>query len=121
MDNFKPKAPRVIGDLLGGIRALALIRAWHECAGPALLKQTRFMGLRPAGNDLELAVEVPDPVWRQELEFQKNEILSRYRAALRNEGFSESELPSRCSLGGAVSSLPLKSVDAKKRGSKKRV
>jgi hypothetical protein len=111
---------RKISDLMTGLLPLQLIRAWKECAGPALLSQTKFMGVLPNAGHKTLTLTVPDPLWRQELEFQKEEILQRYRDALRRIGCPDAEMPTRCSLG-PVTSLPLKTVNSQKGRGKKRI
>src|SRR4051812_10332033 len=82
--NWKPDNPnlRKVSDVIGGLRPFRLIRAWRTCAGPPLLAQTRFLGVHQEAQGLGLRLEVPDPVWRQELEFQKEDILKAYREAL---------------------------------------
>jgi hypothetical protein len=111
---------RKISELMTGLLPLQLIRAWKECAGPALLSQTKFMGVLPNAGHKTLMLEVPDPLWRQELEFQKEEILQRYRDALRRSGCPDAEMPTRCSLG-PVASLPFKTINAQKSRGKKRI
>ncbi len=83
---------------LWSLPALKLVKAWKDCAGPALLRQTRFLGVLQEGSEWVLRLEVPDPMWRQELDFQKEQILASFRQALSKLGYPESRMPTRCLL-----------------------
>jgi len=103
-----------VSDLLANMKAIKYIRAWKESAGPVLLKQAQFMGVQSGEDGLRLTLDVSDPLWRQELEYQKAEILRRFNEALQKAGIGSHELPTQCSLS-ARTSMPFKSVNAKER------
>lgn len=98
MANPKSRGPAAIGHLTHSIHALKLIRAWKECAGPALAAQVTFLGIHEREQKKILALEVKDPLWRQELEYQKASILSVYRQKLTSLGLHESALPQHIEL-----------------------
>lgn len=102
---------------MGQLRALSLIRAWHQSAGPVLLKQAQFFGVKGTPEGLCLQLHVADPLWRQELEFSKKEILQRFNQKLQALGLSAAACPKLCSLhfGAAV---PLKPIHPQKRRNK---
>lgn len=96
--NRGPASPKTIGQLAGSIHSLQMIKAWKECAGPALGAQVVFLGIQQIEGEQVLSLEVRDPLWRQELEYQKASILSAYSKKLKEKGFSERELPQRIEL-----------------------
>lgn len=102
-----------IASSLSAIKPLKLIRAWRDCAGPVLAEQTRFQGLKKSAIGPCLAIEVPDPAWRQELRFHMQDILGRFIGALRTQGFPEHEIPVAISLGSEAP-VPFKAVNAQK-------
>lgn len=85
--------PKKIGSLLNSIKAFKILDAWKEVAGPALLKVAEFQGISFHHGHRFLILIVKDSAWRQELEFQKNEILQRYCAALQKRGLKGFDLP----------------------------
>ena len=82
------------------LEPLMLIRAWKECAGPALLKQTRFLGVHFSNGVWVLKLEVSDPIWRQELEFQSQLILQAFHQKLREAHFSAAKFPQKVEILG---------------------
>lgn len=114
------QAPAKISELLSQMRYFQWMKAWKRCAGPVLFRQVRFLGIHRQGGSLCLRIEVPDPVWRQELIHQKTEILARYAQALQEEGISAQECPTEWSLG-PVAAVPLKARYAQKGRDKGRV
>ena len=101
-----------------------LVRAWKECAGPALQQQAVFLGIHPEGAARVLRLQVEDPLWRQELSLQTSSILETYRAKLLSLGFTEAEMPTHCSITSSVvttSKVPFKSRDPKNSRNKVRV
>ena len=96
------------------------IAAWQEAAGPALLKEVEFQGIQVVGSERWLRLRVKDAAWRAELEYQREEILNRYRRAFKNLGAFDYELPTDCSLG-ASTSLPVKAVNAQNSRNKRRI
>ena len=109
-----------INEILSHMRYFQWMKAWKRCAGPVLYKQVRFLGIHRYGGSFTLRIEVPDPVWRQELLHQKDEILARYKKMLMEEGIPEQECPTEWSLGsGPV--VPLKSRYPQKGRDKGRV
>jgi hypothetical protein len=117
--NRRPEA-KSVKDLLLKIPALKWGQAWKNCAGPALLKQAQFHGCTLEGFTRVLKISVPDPVWRQELEYQKNQILSRYVDCLKELGVEENEIPTKIILT-ANSPVPFKSWNSQTGGNKTRV
>jgi hypothetical protein len=113
-DDFQHR-PSKLSELLGGTKALKLISAWKKCAGPALDQQAQFVGVRLVESKRTLLLAIPDPVWRQELEFQKNEILKVYCKALEATGFPYSEIPTAIELlANEHSTLKGKAVHSQK-------
>lgn len=110
---------RKLSDLLGQLSYVAWMQAWRKTAGPVLLKQTNFMGIHRQKSGLALRIDVPDPMWRQELTYQKEELLKRFRKALDDLGVPASGQPTDILLGAA--SVPFKSGNAKKNWNKKGV
>ena len=110
-------AAKPLKDLLGHVNALKWVQAWRECAGPALLKQTYFYGCEREGWNRVLKLYVPDPLWRQELEFQKDAILKSYQAQLRKLGIEENEIPNRVYLM-AKPTVPFKPGNSEPRRNK---
>jgi len=105
MEQGESKSTGIAG-LLGQFKPLRLIRAWKKCAGPVLCKQSRFLGVHPhpkRPQSLQLLLEVADPIWRQEFQYQSADILERYRGALLAEGFTEAELPEFISIRAQLS------------------
>ena len=90
--------PSKIANSLGHLRAILYIRAWKQSAGPVLLKQAEFFGVRTTAEGLCLQLNVGDSLWRQELEFSKKDILERFNAALLKLGGTRAEMPQTCSL-----------------------
>jgi hypothetical protein len=107
-----------ISNALPGLRPLQLIRAWKECAGPALLQQVKFLGTAREEDGFCLRLEVPDPLWRQELEFQKDSILAAFNAKLASFGYPVMERPVRCKIlnAGAPGPATRNGKAAKRRG-----
>ncbi|MBS1985250.1 MAG: DUF721 domain-containing protein [Bdellovibrionales bacterium] len=101
------EGPQKLNGLLGSFKFIQWVRAWRKCAGPALRQQTRFMGLRWHGGKMCLHLEVADPVWRQELEYQKKDLLATFRKCLAEEKVPESEWPQDCLLA-AGATVPFK-------------
>jgi hypothetical protein len=100
---------RAVGDLLGNNPYLAWIRAWKHCAGPVLNSCCRFAGIETNSQGQRvLCLEVVDPLWRQELEYQRKELAQRFNQSLREFGGGESDLVDDCLLR-LQSSVPFKS------------
>jgi hypothetical protein len=106
--NSSQDSAKSIKDILSQVNALKWVQAWKECAGPALLKQAFFYGCEREGWNRVLKLHVPDPLWRQELEFQKDSILKNYQSQLRKLGIEENEIPNRVYLM-AKPTVPFKS------------
>ncbi|MEO5668327.1 MAG: DciA family protein [Bdellovibrionota bacterium] len=103
----KSGTPR-IGELLGDVRPLKLIRAWRLAAGPIFGAKAKFHGLQTnAAGERVLILDLDDPIWKQELLFQSQHLLDLYREALKAEGFRDFELPVKVSLTPSKA-LPLK-------------
>lgn len=111
---------KALGDLLLTQRSLVLVQAWRESCGPALLKHVAFGGIINDGRRRLLVLEVSDPIWRQELEYQKDSIVEAYSKTLRTYGFHDSELPNECSLR-MKASMPNGSLYAQKARNKERI
>ncbi len=110
-----------VGNLVGGLRALQLIRAWRSAAGPIFGAKAKFHGLhRNADGECVLILDLDDPIWKQELLFQSAHLLELFRQALKTEGFSTSDLPVKVSLNPRQT-LPLKSGNPEFRGHKRRL
>ena len=107
-----------IWNILSHLKPLQLIRAWNDCAGPALLKQVRFLGLLQEDGLVWLRLEVPDPTWRQELEYQKEAILTAFNARLAESGYPKAERPTQCRLlnAGGIGPATRSAKGAKRRG-----
>lgn len=88
-------------DLLSNILVIRWMHAWQEAAGPIVGKQARFLGLQRRDGALTLCLEVTDPAWRQELEYEKNSLLERFNAALTRSGASPRQLPTNCHLNSS--------------------
>jgi len=113
----KNGVPR-IGDLMGDVRPLKLIRAWRLAAGPIFGAKAKFHGLqRNAAGEQTLVLDLDDPIWKQELLYQSQQLLQLFCEALRNEGFLKSELPTKISLT-PNKSLPFKPGNPQSRGHK---
>lgn len=102
---------------MGHLRSLLYIRAWKQSAGPVLLKQAEFFGLRSTPEGLCLQLNVKDSLWRQELEFSKKEILDRFNQTAVSMGLSRAECPQVCSLHFGAS-VPIKATGPQKRRNK---
>jgi hypothetical protein len=105
--NEAKQGPKPIQSLLAEIPAIKWAQAWKDCAGPALLKQTQFQGCVIEGNLRVLKICVPDPLWRQELEFQKENILKKYQSCLRSLNAETFMIPAKIVLS-SHSSMPFK-------------
>ena len=97
-----------LGEALLNIPTVKLIRCWKLCAGPALWKQTKFLGIKRGPQGQTLHILVKDPIWRQELYYQINDILNRFRHEMQKHNFANSQLPTRCVLH-SVESKPFRS------------
>ncbi len=107
--------PQKLGALTGHLSPLKWIRAWKMCAGPVLEKQAQFMGFRNSEVGRTLLIEVKDPLWRQELEFQKAGILKEYHKALEQLEVPEREWPKMLEiLANARSVTPRQAFSAQK-------
>ena len=100
-----------LSELLPQNRAIVMIEAWKECAGPAVLENVRFQGIHFNQGKRCLFLAVKDPVWRQELYYQKSIILERFNALLSKAGWPNHELPTDC-LFRLDSTVPLKSTNS---------
>lgn len=115
MSNGSP--PR-IGELVGGVKALQLVRAWRLAAGPIFGEKAKFHGLqRNAQNEWVLVLDLEDPIWKQELMYQSKALLEIFRETLRKQGFPVYELPVKVSLAPSKS-LPFQSGNPKPGGHK---
>jgi hypothetical protein len=85
-------------DVLKNNRALVLMEAWRECAGPAVSEHAKFMGVHNIHNRKTLLISVADPIWRQELFYQKEIILKRFIECLKKYRWPEKELPEICTI-----------------------
>lgn len=103
---------------MGGVKALAVIRAWKKVAGPIFGSKVKFHGIRrdPKGVRM-LVLDLQDPIWKQELLFESEKLLELYIAALKEEGVHPSEWPEKISLSPG-NSLPFESSHTKFRGHK---
>lgn len=94
--------PTPLSSLLGDLNVIRWIRAWKECAGPALIKQARFLGVHGARGKKELRLEVRDPVWRQELQYEAESLLRRYRETAAAFHVPAEDLPVTVRILGSV-------------------
>lgn len=93
---------------MGDVRALKLIRAWRVAAGPIFGAKAKFHGLQKnAAGEIQLVLDLDDPIWKQELLFQSQHLLSLFCEALKAEGLHKHEMPTKVSLT-PNKSLPFK-------------
>ncbi len=104
----KPSSIASVGDLMGGLKALSWIRAWRAAAGPIFGEKVKFYGIERHGARNILVLDLDDPIWKQELLFQKDTLLDLYRIELRKFGIPDSEIPQEISLN-PKKGLPFKS------------
>ena len=118
-------------DILGGIKALAYVRAWRETAGPVLVSKIEFHGVFRSGANLVLRIDCQDPVWRTELQYQTEELLCLYRKTLLGMGVRLEDQPVSIEMksaphsvrGGSKSngSLPVKPINPQQGRKKERI
>lgn len=96
---------------MGGLKALSWIRAWKAASGPIFGEKVKFYGIEqrgPHNNSYNvLVLDLADPIWKQELLYQKDTLLDLYRIELRKHGIPDSEIPREISLN-PKKSLPFK-------------
>ena len=79
-----------LNGLLNRNKLLVYADAWKTIAGPALTPLCEFQGVATGANGKRtLKIAIQDPLWRQELHYQKVDLLKRYNAALRERGLSK--------------------------------
>jgi len=119
------KAPRQISELFSNMDAYVLVSAWKECAGPVLCAQVDFCGVSQNAEGLRvLELRVQDPIWRQELEFQKKDIVERYNQSLLKLSKKSYLKVDLCSFGHSLSmksSMPVKALHSQKSRNIKRI
>jgi len=119
MDSAQNKGPQKLGTLTESLSALKWIRAWKSCAGPALEKNVQFLGFRKSESAITLLLEVKDPIWRQELEYQKLGILKEYQNSLRVLKVPQIDWPTHVELLANAGSLsPRQTFSSQKRRKK---
>jgi hypothetical protein len=67
---------------LNELHPLLAIKAWKNCAGPALLKKVAFLGVHKRAGEYLLKLGVSDSSWLQEMQYQKISICKKYNEAL---------------------------------------
>lgn len=107
----KPSSISNFSDLMGGLKALSWIRAWKSASGPIFGEKVRFYGIEKRGDRNVLILDLSDPIWKQELMYQKDTLLDLYKIELRKYGIPDSDLPQEISLN------PKKSFPFKPRNS----
>lgn len=118
-DKEKRGATR-LGDVLGNMGPLKWIRAWKRSAGPVLLKQSQFLGIKEVDGKRSLLIQVSDPLWRGELEYQRFDLLNRFNQELTKEGVPQEQHPEVCLLT-ANASMPFQTGYAQQGRNKVRV
>lgn len=113
----KNDLPRRIGGLLSGVGAFKILDAWKECAGPGVLKVSEFHGIQTQSGKKVLCLRVPDPTWRQELEFQKSELLEKYIRALKKRSVPADQFPEMISFS-VKTTVPVQAGAPQPRGNK---
>lgn len=93
---------------MGGLKALTWIRAWKAASGPIFGEKVKFYGIEQRGPHNVLVLDLADPIWKQELLYQKDTLLDLYKIELRKLGIPDSEIPKEISLN-PKKSLPFKS------------
>lgn len=107
-----------IGDLIGGVKALSLIKAWKKASGPIFGSKVRFHGIRRDAKGIKvLVLDLHDPIWKQELLFESEKLLEIFRHALKEEGVPSHEWPDKISLTPSHS-LPFESSHSQLRRQK---
>lgn len=93
-----PSTTTRIGDLVGSLPALAYIRAWKRASGPIFGEKAKFHGVETLKGRTTLVISIVDPIWKQELSFQKQTLLDLYRIELEKEGLPQHKIPVDISL-----------------------
>jgi predicted nucleic acid-binding Zn ribbon protein len=77
----------VLGDekLREGVERGDIIRAWEEAVGEAILQNTKVKNI----NRGTLTIKASTPVWRNELLFQKSEILEKINKNTKTQKIKE--------------------------------
>jgi len=83
---------REMSSLVNSIPALRWAKAWKESVGPVLFDKLEYLGI----SDGILYLSVNDPAWRQDLSYQKDEILKKFQSQLLKVGFKKQEIPRKC-------------------------
>lgn len=112
-----PSTTTRIGDLVGALPALAYIRAWKRASGPIFGEKAQFHGVETIKGRPTLVISIADPIWKQELSFQKKTLLELYRIELEKEGIANNKIPVEISLD-AKKRLPFKPRYSQSSGSK---
>jgi len=107
----KKPTPRRLGSLVSSIPALRWAKAWKTSVGPVIYQKLECLGIERG----VLQLYVKDPVWRQELFYQRDVILKKFQAALTAEGFAAHEIPRSCSFVTKPTTQPFKSRNPKFR------
>ncbi len=107
-----------MSDVINDFAPLQLIKAWKTVAGPVFQKQAEFRGLREEGNKVFLLLQVKDPIWRQEIQFNASRLLDALGRELKNLGWSTEKIPTEISFQAPGFSLPLNSRNSKFRRNK---
>tara|TARA_B100001250_G_scaffold310183_1_gene272102 strand:- start:334 stop:609 length:276 start_codon:yes stop_codon:yes gene_type:complete len=71
--------------LEGGVKQQEVINVWEEVVGLTISKNTKPTSIRHG----VLIVEVSKHTWKQELQFQKNEIIKKINTKLNNKLLKE--------------------------------
>ena len=84
--------------VLNTLRPLVYVRAWKNCAGPALLKTVHFRGVNRFGSKIVLTLGVKSAVWHQELNTQKESILISFNRELQRLGAQKQHCATHCQI-----------------------
>jgi hypothetical protein len=85
-----------LGPTLKALPVLVYIKAWRACGTGPFQKHVFFQGVinGPKGKFLQL--RVPDSTWRQEMNLQREKILTAFCDACKDLGLDKPYLPNEC-------------------------
>jgi hypothetical protein len=110
---FLKNLPRAVGEIVSNFEPLQLIKAWKTVCGPVFAKQAEFRGIQNDGKRVILLLEVRDPIWRQELQFNSTRLLDALGKELKKFNWENAKIPNEISFQSSRNHLPMNSRNPK--------